>query len=80
MKIVKILSVIGIIMILFGLGYECEQLNKKIIEQNNIIESQRTLIDEVGEKYIRLEEENMVCWNMYYSGVSEYSGEYEYYE
>lgn len=80
MKIVKILSVIGIIMILFGLGYECEQLNKKIIEQNNIIESQRALIDEVGEKYIRLEEENMVCWNMYYSGVSEYNGEYEYYE
>lgn len=76
MKIVKILSIVGMIMILFGLGYECEQLNKKIIEQNNIIESQRALINELADKNIKLEEENMALWNNYYMNVSNYDGEY----
>lgn len=76
MKLYKVLSVIGIIMIMMGFGFEIVDLNKKVIEQNDVIESQKALIDELAEKSIRLEEENMALWSNYYMNVSNYDGEY----
>lgn len=76
MKLYKVLSVIGIIMIMMGFGFEIVDLNKKVIEQNDVIESQKALIDELAEKSIKLEEENMALWNNYYMNVSNYDGEY----
>ena len=77
----------GVILIVIGLILEINVLASKIKDQEELIDIQATQIIQCNEEesglygaYLQLEEENMTCWNMYYSGVSEYEGEYEYYE
>lgn len=82
-----ILFNLGIFLIIIGLIFQIVELKKENKEQKELIDIQAEQIIQCNEEesglygaYLKLEEENMVCWNMYYSGVSEYKGEYEYYE
>jgi hypothetical protein len=78
---------VGVVLIVIGLVLQIKVLLDKIQDQKELIDIQASQIIQCNEEesglygaYLQLEEENMTCWNMYYSGVSEYEGEYEYYE
>lgn len=53
--------------------YKCMYLENENTRLNNLVQEQ-------GNKIIQLEEENEHLWNNYYENVSDYKGEYEYYE
>lgn len=87
MKKVNILISVGIILIFIGMCLELDKLIKDNEKKQELIDIQAEQIIQCNEEentlyreYLKLEEENMVCWDMYYSGVSEYDGEYEYHE
>lgn len=82
-----ILFNIGVILIIIGLLLQIGELRKENREQQELLNTIADQLIQCNEeenalygKYLQMEEENMTCWNMYYSGVSEYQGEYEYYE
>lgn len=78
---------IGVVIIIIGLLLQIYDLRKENKELQELTDVQAEQIIQCNAEenalygeYLKLEEEKMVCWNMYYSGVSEYDGEYEYYE
>ena len=78
---------IGIVLIIIGLILCIVDLRKENKEQKETIDTLSTQLTQCNDEanaiygeYLKMEEEKMTCWNMYYSGVSEYDGEYEYYE
>lgn len=82
---------IGVVIIIIGLLLQIYDLRKENKELQELTDVQAEQIIQCSAEenalygeYLKLEEENMVCWNkywdLYYSGVSEYDGEYEYYE
>lgn len=70
---VKYMVIIGLLMIIIGLTFQCINLVKKI---NELEEQYDSLVSE----YLKVTYENEGLWNNYYDNVSEYNGEYEYYE
>ncbi len=90
----KIVAYIGITLIVIGLLLQINSLIKENKKQQELIDTKETQIKAIKTeledcreqlketyiKYLYLEEENMVLWSMYYSGVSEYNGDYQYYE
>lgn len=72
-KIYHILVTIGFIMLFIGMTLQLEQ----VIEDN---ENKEEIIDNQAKEIIKLKEENEHLWNNYYENVSDYKGEYEYYE
>lgn len=70
---VKYLVVLGLVMIITGLIFQCADLVKKI-------EDLESKYDSLVTEYLKVTYENEALWNNYYDNVSDYNGEYEYYE
>lgn len=70
---VKYIVILGLLMIITGLIFQCVVLAKKI---DNLEKRYDSLVNE----YVKITYENEGLWNNYYDNVSDYNGEYEYYE
>lgn len=84
---VKVLIVTGVLMIITGLILQCVSLYKEknnlyyeLVEKTDANEKLEIKIYELSDEIVQLRWENKTAWDMYYSGVTEYTGEYEYYE
>lgn len=69
MKVHKVLSLLGVVMIMIGLGVQSIQLYKTVERQEELIYKQT---DEIN----KLKAENDSLWSNYYMNVSDYEGEY----
>lgn len=72
MKLYNVLSVLGVLMIIVGLGVQSMQLYE-------IVNKQKELIDKQANEIIKLRAENESLWDNYYMNISNYE-DYEYYE
>ena len=86
-KLAMILSVTGVVMIITGLIVQCVTLSNEkdnlyyeVVEKTDYIEELECEIYKLSDEIIQLRWENDALWDIYYSGVTEYTGEYEYYE
>lgn len=77
----------GVLMVITGLVLQCISLVKEnknletlIIEKTDAMEKLKIELDMVNDEKIRLQWQNDELWELYYSQVSDYNGEYEYYE
>lgn len=85
-KLVNGLISAGFILIIIGMVIQQNQIKKDNVNKQSIIDNQaielikyREENRSLYEENLKLEEENMACWNNYYMNVSNYEG-YEYYE
>ena len=72
-KIVLMLSIIGVAMIILGMSIWINELSNKCYEFKIKLRDEQV-------KNVKLQIENDALWSNYYSNVSDYNGEYEYYE
>lgn len=72
-KLVLILSAIGVAMIILGMGIWINDLGNKCDDLEIKLKDEQV-------KNVKLQLENDALWNNYYLNVSDYNGEYEYYE
>lgn len=86
-KIMIIGVIIGIALIILGLVTECIRLNNALNISDKEVKKLKIDIEEMALKYedernerIRLELINNDLWELYYTQVSDYKGEHEYYE
>ena len=84
---IKWLVAMGVLMVISGLVLQCISLVKEnknletlIIEKTDAMEKLKIELDMVNDEKIRLQWQNDELWELYYSQVSDYNGEYEYYE
>lgn len=57
-----------------------QEKDKKISELNSEVERQEMISNDWYQMWIEERSANEWLWDMYYSNVSSYDGEYEYYE
>lgn len=57
-----------------------QEKNKKISELTNEVERQEMISNDWYQMWVEERSANEWLWDMYYSSVSSYDGEYEYYE
>lgn len=69
MKVHKVLSLLGVVMIMIGLGVQSIELYKTVERQEKLIYKQT---DEIN----KLKAENDSLWSNYYMNLSNYEGEY----
>ena len=72
-KIALILSVIGVVMIILGMGIWINDLH-------NSCKKLETQLKNEQVRNVKLQQENDALWDIYYLNISDYEGEYEYYE
>lgn len=87
MNKVKWLALTGVLMIITGLVLQCLTLKQerddyyyKLVHKTHDKEVLEVKIYELSDEIMRLRWENEALWDNYYSNVSDYEGEYEYYE
>lgn len=82
-RIALILVIIGVVMIVIGsimLLVENNQLKSKVVEVETDNRSLSELNSQLFSDNAELRFENDALWEVYYNNVSDYEGEYEYYE
>lgn len=79
MKVAKILTIVGILMIMLGMTFQVIDYHKQITDQKEQIENLKIQLDTVATENNRLRAENENLWNNYYMNVTNQEG-YEYYE
>ena len=72
MKVAKILTIVGILMIMLGMTFQ-------VIDYQKQIEKLKIQLDKVATENNRLRAENESLWDNYYMNVTNQEG-YEYYE
>lgn len=77
---VIILGMMGMILIALGLGVQLIQYHNEIDNLNKELNKANETIDQQATELIRYKEENDYLWSNYYMSVSDYEGEYQYYE
>ena len=79
MRITKILTIIGVLMILAGMTLQAIEYQDTISDQQKEINKLEKQIEAVATENNRLKAENEALWNNYYMNVTNQEG-YEYYE
>lgn len=72
-KIALFLSITGVVIIILGMSIWINDLNNKCNELETQLKNEQI-------KNVKLHQENDALWDNYYMNVSDYNGEYEYYE
>ena len=83
----KVMIIIALVMIIAGLGLTCIDLKKErdnyyaaVLEKTDAYEKLEIRLYAEVDTRLRVQYENEHLWDLYYSQVSDYEGEYEYYE